>query len=391
MIAKKARMGRISKILFVTVSDFSEVTGGSVATAEMVAAFGRNESIELSVVCAEPPDEIPSKVAENVDEFYYFSGDSEGTVLGHIKEQANMAPVLRRAIKKEDLDAVVSRYSATSVTPPLLTKAYGKPHILLIRGLAHDRMRYGYILKKIFWMNVRLADRLYVAFKEIKKETKKVRKPSQTEAEYFTNAVDPEEFSPTSLEKARKSLELGLEKDDFVIGFVGSLKDRHMIEKLLLTVSNLNDVNALIVGDGPERGRLEELVRKEGIEERVTFTGNVKHSEVDRYISACDIMYGVVHPDIPSNPIKCYEYLASERPVITSNKREFEFVSRIEVGKTIDTIKMDEVRSAIQDLRSLTREEILNMGKRGREYVLENHTWDELPRMVLGDIEDIGI
>jgi glycosyltransferase involved in cell wall biosynthesis len=384
-------MGNVSKILFITVSDFSEVTGGSVATAEMVAAFGRNDTIELSVVCAEPPDEIPSKVSENVKEFYYFSGDSEGSVLGHIKEQANMAPVLRRAIKKEDPDAVVSRYSATSVTPPLLTKAYDKPYLLLIRGLAHDRMRYGYILKKIFWMNVRFAERVYVAFEEIKRETEKVRKPSQTEAEYFTNAVDPEEFSPTSLEKARKSLELGFEKDDFVIGFVGSLKDRHMIEKLLLATSDLNDVNALIVGDGPERERLEELVRKERIEERVTFTGNVEHSEVDRYISACDIMYGVVHPDIPSNPIKCYEYLASERPVITSDRREFEFVGEIEVGKTIDTVKTDIISNAIRDMRSLPREDILEMGKRGREYVLENHTWDKLPKMVLKGMEDIGV
>ena len=379
------------KVLFVTVSDFSEVTGGSVATAEIVSAFGRNDSIETSVVCAEPPDEVPTKVSENVDRFYYFSGDSEGTVLGHIKEQASMAPVLRRAIKKEDPDAVVARYSATSVTPPLLTRAYGKPYFLLIRGLAHDRMRYGYILKNIFRMDVRLAERVYVAFEEIKRETEKVRKKSQTEAEYFTNAVDPNEFSPRSLEEARGEIKQGFEKDDFVVGFVGSIKDRHMIEELLLGVSDLNDVNILIVGDGPKRKKLEGLVRSEGMGERTFFTGAVEHTEVDKYISACDMMYGVVHPDIPSNPIKCYEYLASERPVVTSDKQEFAFIEERGFGKAVDTVDAENVEEAIREMRSLPREERLEMGKKGREYVLENHVWDKLPKMVLDDMEDMGI
>ena len=375
------------RILFVTTSDLSGSSGHNVATAEIVAAFGRNESILTAVVCPEPAEDLPRKVSETVDTFYHFE-DTDASILGHAKVQLRLAPVLRRAMKMEKPGVIVARHSPSSITPPLLTRAYGRPYFLLVRGLSHEKLRFSSILKRFFWLNVRLADRVYVAYEEIKERTQRIRKASQTEAECFPNAVDPEGFSPISVGKARERLELGFNDEDFVVGFVGSLKDRHLIDQLLLGVKKVDGVGVLIVGDGPARGKLEELVRTENVENKVVFAGKVKHSEVDRYISACDIMYGVVHPDIPSNPIKCYEYLATGRPVITSHKREFEFVERIGAGRTIETEDPQTIEEAIREMKSSGRNELLEMGERGREYVLENHTWDELPKMILEDLKD---
>ena len=45
-----------------------------------------------------------------------------------------------------------------------------------------------------------------------------------------------------------------------------------------------------IVGDGPERGNLEQLVKSLGIENAVSFSGWVSHDEVLRRLRSADVM-----------------------------------------------------------------------------------------------------
>lgn len=388
MVLRTTGMGR-KKIVFVTTSDLSGESGHNVATTEMVAAFGRNESINVTVVCPNPTEEIPDKITENVDDFYHIAEQSDGSILTHLRTQVTMIPVLRRAIKNEDPNVVVARKSSTLIVPPLLTKAYGKPYFLLIRGLSHEHLRFSRLLKRIFWVNVRLADHLYVAYEEVKNRTEGIRKRSQPEARYFTNAVDPDKFPLIPSHEARSLINANLEENDFVIGYVGSMKDRHAIEEVILAVERLEkNIKLMLVGDGPKRERLEELSHQRGVEDRVIFTGYVEHHHVAKYIAACDVMYGAMYPEYVANPIKCYEYLASGRPIITDRKKEFEFVEEINAGILIDNVSPETIVDAVRKVKSNSTGELLEMGVRGREYVLENHTWDRLPEMVLEDLAE---
>ena len=123
------------------------------------------------------------------------------------------------------------------------------------------------------------------------------------------------------------------------------------------------------------RGQLEDFVREEGLGESVIFAGSISPVDVPWYMAACNVLYGVVHPEIPSNPIKCYEYLACERPIITTVTKAFEFVVEHELGAAISQLDERDVARALEQLYSAGDQQLAAMGKRGRDYVLANHTW----------------
>jgi glycosyltransferase involved in cell wall biosynthesis len=243
-------------------------------------------------------------------------------------------------------------------------------------------MRFSSALEKVFSANIRYAEDVYCAHEDIVDRVSTHRPFPKSEPVLFPNAVDPNEFEPVSAGRLRERLSIPDSK--FVVGFVGSLKDRHRIEELVRAVAMLpEDVHFLIVGNGPERDCLERLASKLEISHRVIFTGFVDHDTVPEYVSACDVAYGVKDPNNPSNPIKIYEYLACETPVITSQSPEFEFVSEQDAGVVIDAITPEEIATAIQELRARPNTERRQMGERGRTYVVENHTWDQLVEFVV--------
>ncbi|MCE9583761.1 MAG: glycosyltransferase family 4 protein [Planctomycetes bacterium] len=102
-----------------------------------------------------------------------------------------------------------------------------------------------------------------------------------------TNAIDPAKFSfPESREAAQK--QLGLE-GRFVVT-VARLTPWKGVDALIRCVPRLPEGwKLLVVGDGPERARLEEQSRAAGLTQRVIFTGEVAQNTVPAYMRASDI------------------------------------------------------------------------------------------------------
>lgn len=377
----------MSPVVFVTVEDLSKITGSGVATRELIRAVGTLSEEPLFVLCPEPADELPDRLQERVDEFRFLPPETNpGAPLWHAKEELRILQHLWQLLRKEDPSAVLMRLSPSTLFPAPLCRLYDVPYVLLIRGWVnrddkYDSTKFGDLVEQIVRMNVRLSNDVYVAFDELRGWVEPYRGREQSSVEVLPNAVDPEMFSPMPIPEAREKL--GLKKDRFIIGFVGSLAIRHELPTLLQAVAQLESVYVLIVGAGELGSDLERLVMDLGIEERVTFTGKVAHEKVPVYIAACDVTYGVVNPDRVSNPIKCYEYLACQRPVITSQTPEMGFLKKIEAGVIIKEVNKRRVASAIEDLHANSREERKDRGQRGREYIKKNYTWRNVARAIL--------
>jgi glycosyltransferase involved in cell wall biosynthesis len=70
--------------------------------------------------------------------------------------------------------------------------------------------------------------------------------------------------------------------------FVGALEARKGARLAIRAlVHAAGSVRLVIVGDGPERPRLEALARRYRVSKRVEFKGRVPHGEVFRYFSTC--------------------------------------------------------------------------------------------------------
>ncbi len=382
------------KVLFITTVDPSGNSGQNIATKEIIASFGRNKELLTDLICPSPENE---KVLEylNIDKGYFLPAKSNNRLRWQVSIQYSLIKNMFKSLCSNRPDFIVSRMTL-SLAPPIIAYIYKVPYYLLVRGqdglyLRDNLGRFGSIMylywKLVFWINIKKAKQIFVAYNEIKQEVNKYCK--QDKCVVFANAVNPYLFKPLSIVKARQYIDMKLKEEDFVIGYVGSLQRRHNANKLLYALREVendkSNIKVLIVGDGPELMNLRQIVSENNMADKVIFTGFVPHDKINFYMSACDILYGVVDRKIVSNPIKCYEYLAAERPVITSEKEEFKFINEHRFGVTIKSPDISNIKKAILYLYNLSYEERQKMGEAGRSYVLNNHTWDTLPELMVNN------
>ena len=375
-------------VLYITLSDLSASSGDSIATMEIVKAFARNDEVSLHLVCPEPVGKLPDVITENTHAFYHLWRRDDPSILRRVLEQGDLFRRVESAIRSVNPDFIVARMNPTLLVPPVLAKVHGIPYVLLARGISYKTLPFSPILKQIFRLNARIADRVYAAYQAIKADADAVRGPDQPPTKVFENGVDPELFEARSIHAARNELDIGFDEDDFVVGSVSTLKPYHKLDEVIRGIAALQDemdLKLLVVGDGPERNHLEDLVKKLELDDDVIFTGFVPHDDVDTYIASADVLYGANDAENAGNPIKCYEYLACGRPIIATATPEFEFVEERDFGVTIRKTNKESIIQAIRELYELDDEERQQMGAGGREYVLKHRTWDALVREIMAD------
>lgn len=86
------------------------------------------------------------------------------------------------------------------------------------------------------------------------------------------------------------------------------------IRSAAIVIRHMENVQFLIVGDGPERENLARLTRELGIEQQVIFLG-ISH-EIGRLISIFDV--AVLSSRTEALPLVLLEYLSSGKPVVAS-------------------------------------------------------------------------
>lgn len=111
---------------------------------------------------------------------------------------------------------------------------------------------------------------------------------------------------------------LSIRPDEFVLGFVGRLSEEkglvYLIEAISEVINNIATVRLLIVGDGPLREELEQLVRDKGLGSNIIFTGFQENSE--DWFPSFDLF---VLPSLTEGtPMVLLEAMAIGIPVIAS-------------------------------------------------------------------------
>lgn len=91
---------------------------------------------------------------------------------------------------------------------------------------------------------------------------------------------------PSRIEIRRQ---LGWQSDQLVLATVGRLAEVKRIDLQLHALQAIPAARLIIVGDGPERGRLEVLRDQLSFANRVKFLGALPHEEALRIIRAADI------------------------------------------------------------------------------------------------------
>jgi len=130
------------------------------------------------------------------------------------------------------------------------------------------------------------------------------------------NGIDTEHFRFDAAARGRWRQRLGIANDAPVCGIVAALRYEKNHEFFLRVARQVADqlpgVRFLIVGDGPERAKLESLSAQLGLDERVVFTGTCH--DVPGVLAAVDLFALTSHNE--ASPVSILEALACERPVV---------------------------------------------------------------------------
>lgn len=139
------------------------------------------------------------------------------------------------------------------------------------------------------------------------------------------NAVDANAFALGAEPDAALRHQLGL-LDKTVVGFAGSFYGYEGLHLLVSAVARLveshPDIRLLLVGGGPQDAALHDQAAREGLAERVIFTGRVPHDRVQKYYDLIDVL---AYPRLPIRltelvtPLKPLEAMAQGRMFVASD------------------------------------------------------------------------
>lgn len=183
---------------------------------------------------------------------------------------------------------------------------------------------------------------------------------------------------------------------DFTLLSVGRLVKRKGFDDCIKAVSMLRDrgvfVQYLVVGDGQERERLEELAADMGVEGRVIFAGSVPKEGLPAIYAACDIFVTVpkaLGPDIEGFGIVFLEAGLLGKPVIGSRSGGVpDAVLHGETGLLIEPGNVQELVSAVLKIKD-DPELASRLGEKGRERVLNEFGWARQTRRFVAALKDM--
>jgi glycosyltransferase involved in cell wall biosynthesis len=175
-----------------------------------------------------------------------------------------------------------------------------------------------------------------------------------------------------------------------LIGYVGVMGQQEGVHYLIDAMHHLHhvrgrtDVQAVLVGGGPELETLKDYARERRLADAITFTGSVPDSILTSALSTADVC---VNPDVV-NPFndkstmnKIMEYMALGKPVVQFDMTE----GRVSAGEASLYAKPnDAVDLAVQTLGLLDDpDRCARMGDFGRRRVETELAWTyEAPRLL---------
>ncbi len=187
------------------------------------------------------------------------------------------------------------------------------------------------------------------------------------------NGVDTELFRKV---KSGLREELGLE-NYFVLGYVGVLREWVDLTPVYQAIKSFENVTLLMVGEEGMFKENKEIVKKYGIEDKVIFTGTVPYNKVPEYISAMDACLIPFKNNAISRyalPLKMFEYMACEKPVIST---ELPGVKAAAGNKVLYAANEKKWKEKIMELYK-DEESQRVMGRTGRKFVEENYDWETI-------------
>ena len=220
--------------------------------------------------------------------------------------------------KQNNYDFILSIFHPFHLVPKAAVecgKEIQKPVLIKVDDAIYEKAKgIKKIQRKIEQMynskTLQNADKVLVMNDFTKKIVNEYYSVSNSRISIVTNGTDLEKFYNSRENNKR-------------IIFSGAMYHHRGIDVLLNCASEvidkINDVEFLLLGDGPEIIKLREFVKKNNLSKNIIFKGWVKREEIPQFLAKSSIGIGPLRStDVTKGalPIKVLEYMASSLPIL---------------------------------------------------------------------------
>jgi len=164
--------------------------------------------------------------------------------------------------------AIISSLLAVSLCP---SKLIVHEHGPIFRGGT------GCIYRRLLWLLAPRADAIVANSQATRSAIQKTLGGREVPVMVVHNFIDLGRFDPARHDRQAARQALGVEADEFVVGFVGRLDRAKGADLLVDSAAILRDDDCpcrfFILGDGPQRRHLERRIHKRGLDRMVVLAG----------------------------------------------------------------------------------------------------------------------
>ena len=241
-----------------------------------------------------------------------------------------------------------------------------------------------------------LATRIICVTEGIKKELVKNYGVKNETCKVITNGANTDLFKP--MDKIACRRKIGLNKDYFYLGFVGSFRPWVGLDTLIEAISMTKErgyegVHCILVGDGGSIEYLKEMVNQHNLQKEIIFAGDISYEEIVIFMNSFDVCLAPFKKErnvkIGLSPLKLYEYLACARPVIGSRLQGIsEVVDNGNCGYLYEPDDAGDLASRIIESYK-ERDRLPELGNNGRALVKKSFSWEKIAQQVENVLNEV--
>ncbi len=303
-------------------------------------------------------------------------------LLNYVSMLLTYSKEIVRQIKTFKPDCIIGEGLLGAGIARIFSHIYGIRYILLVTDKNYKAipLRYlqplGFTLEKWIYHS---ADSVVVINEQLKDFALRMSANSQS-IHIIRAGVESSLFSFNETTRKAMRKKYNIKDSDLVLFFMGWLYLFSGLKEVITKLHEINNPNIklFILGTGDFKSEMLAMRTQLHMEEQIIYHEWIPYRELPTYVCLADICLLPAHSDPLINevvPIKLYEYLAINRPVIASKLmgvyREFKN------GNGVVYIDLPE-KSVEKAIEIWKNNQLIDLGNRGRQFVLKNCNWENL-------------
>ncbi|MCK4730448.1 MAG: glycosyltransferase family 4 protein [Candidatus Aenigmarchaeota archaeon] len=221
--------------------------------------------------------------------------------------------------------------------------------------------------------NMKLADKVISLNECLREYTIKLGADIK-KTEVIRSGIDLSRYNP-KIKGDEIREKYGIKDYELVLFFMGWLYDFSGLKEVAVELLKYKNIKILIVGEGDAYKHLKKISKEAG--DRIILTGKQPYEKIPEFISASDVCLLPAHNNKIMRdivPIKMYEYMAMEKPVISTKLPGV----ILEFEENNGVLYVDKPEDVVEKALKLDKKHTIKIeGKKARKFV-ERMDWSLL-------------